>query len=73
MTLSPRGQILIWIIAFAATLFLGVVEIAAAHQFRLAYLAATACIAVILGERVVRTYLKSRAGSQKESAQSRDN
>ena len=50
----------VWVTALMVTVTLGIVEIATAHQFRLAYLAATACIAVILTERAVRSYFKTR-------------
>lgn len=73
MMLSSRGQMFVWVTAFVATLFLGIVEIAAVHQFRLGYFAATACIAVVLAERAVRSYFKTRNRSQKESARSRGN
>jgi membrane protein implicated in regulation of membrane protease activity len=67
--LSSRGQMLVWVAALVATLFLGIVEITAVHQFRFGYLAATACIAVVLAERVVKSYFKTHDGSKKESAE----
>ncbi len=73
MMLSSRCQMFVWVTALVVTLLLGVAEIAAAHQFRFAYLAATACIAVILAERALRSYFRTRTGSQKESARSRGN
>lgn len=69
--LSSRGQMFLWVTALVATLFLGIVEVAAVHQFRFGYLAATACIAVVLAERVVKSYFKTHDGSKKESARSR--
>src|SRR5437879_1726946 len=64
MRLSSRDQMFVWVAALVVTLFLGIAEIVTAHQFRFAYLAATACVAVILAERVVRRYFKTRIGSQ---------
>jgi hypothetical protein len=70
---TPRSQMFLWLAALAITLCLGIAQIVAARQFRLGYLAATACIAVIVGERATKNYLKSRTGSQKESARPRGN
>jgi len=67
MVLSSRGQMFVWVIALVVTLFMGIAEITAVHQFRFAYFSATACIAVILAERAVRSYFKTRTGSQKSA------
>ena len=71
--LTARSQMFVWIAALAGTLLLGIVQIAATHQFRFTYLAATACVAVILAERAVRSYFKTRNRSQEESARLRGN
>ena len=65
--LSSRSQMFVWLTALVAILLLGIMEIAAAHQFRFGYLAAIACIAVVLAERTVKSYFKTRNESQKES------
>lgn len=71
--LSPRNQMFVWVTALVVTLFLGILQIATTRQFRFAYLAATACIAVILAERAVRSYFKTRNRRQEEAARPRGN
>jgi hypothetical protein len=65
VTLGPKIQISIWITGLVVSLILGIVQTAEAGHFRLGYLASAAFFAVLLAERAVRSYFKTRGRSEK--------